>query len=907
MKTAGLHAVAGLFLCVLCCDAGNAAEGPIVITDFEHSSDKRLVDTQHGAMISDDISSHGRCSLKIQAAEYVNIRTQRLGLSRPHDLLKIDLFNACGTVQQVRAEIFDETSLRGYWYRHVRRYALRPGWNTLSITVARLYRGEKNARRINDAYLDPAKINRIDLAFQSGPGRGFIYIDNIRFEPDAPMPPVEGLLPFDFGPENQAARHGFITSSREEYEPKRGYGWSSDGWPGAVRDYIHPNSLLGDFREARGETFSLRVPDGKYHVRVYYEDHGWWSDQFARFSWRTINMEGKQVYEERLTQEAAAARFYRFADVEPRPTTDLYETYIKNGRYKPKEFDITVSDGKLDVRFDADRAWACRVSALVVWPADQAEAAAEWCAELDRRMHAQFDAGNVYICSAPRGRHITDIPESARKEGFLVFSAGGTTPTGPNYVPSKTELLSALELFCVPGQDTGAAFSFRAEHGGSLKLSTSVPGLGAELNLVQNRIKRKGDGAYTIVPDTLQPTTEVAVRATGTRQFWIEITAPPDTEPGRYKGEVSLKFREKNKIIPVSVDVLPIELSEPSFTFGMFGLMPDNYAAPGALEKVIELLKRHGMSSVADAPLGRVSVEDGRVKVDFTRADEVMKFLKKTGFTLPVDTYGGGLRGLSGAAKKLGVPAEEAFRLAAARLRGHAKIMGWLPVSYSMVDEPQWSDEALERATQRVRQVNAAAPWLLTNGYWSPSAGNRSHRKLMDTLDRTTLGRVTPEAVRYLKSKGKSIGFYSGCSRHEFGLKQWAAASEGLDAHYAWHFYIRYGDPYYDLDAREPDVCMVYYTPTEVRPSLRLKDVRAGAYDFLYLQTLSDALRSARDDTAAEEARQLLDKAAKAGNIYLDRSAPRIADRDAFRRKVAEAILELTKGKKKTGELGLRK
>ena len=43
----------------------------------------------------------------------------------------------------------------------------------------------------------------------------------------------------------------------------------------------------------------------------------------------------------------------------------------------------------------------------------------------------------------------------------------------------------------------------------------------------------------------------------------------------------------------------------------------------------------------------------------------------------------------------------------------------------------------------------------------------------------------------------------------------------------------------------EPDVCMLYYTPAEVRPSLRLKAVRAGAYDFRYLRTLADALKKA--------------------------------------------------------------
>ena len=169
-----------------------------------------------------------------------------------------------------------------------------------------------------------------------------------------------------------------------------------------------------------------------------------------------------------------------------------------------------------------------------------------------------------------------------------------------------------------------------------------------------------------------------------------------------------------------------------------------------------------------------------------------------------------------------------------------------------------------------------------------------AHRRLMNALGRTTLGRVTPEAVEYLKSKGKQIGYYGGCSREEFGLRQWAADAEGFAAHYAWHAYVRYGDPYYDLDGREPDVCVFYYTPSEVRLSLRLKAVRAGAYDYRYLRTLADLVAKGDGEPAAE-AKRLLDQAALAGNLYRRSGAPRIADIDAFRRKVAEAIIALAR------------
>ena len=887
--------IAGLMLSVVWPAAARAAElRPVIVAGFEQASDAGIVKSRRGVGVSGDISSRGRSSLKVRAGDMLNIRTLRFGSARRGDLLRIDLFNAAATAQQVRAELFDVAARKSYWHRHIRHHAIRPGWNTLSFRVARLHRGEKNTRKIIGSHLDPARINRIDLAFGRSDEPAFIYIDNIRFEPDPPMPPAAGLRAFDFGPENQAPRRGFVACSRETYDDGRGHGWSSHGWPKAVRDYTHPNDLLSDFREARGETFSVRVPDGAYHVRVTYEDHGWWSDQMARFAWRTIKAEGKEVHAERPDRAEMSKLFYRFADVEPLPETNVYETYIKNGRYRPKEFDVDVKDGRLDIRFDADQAWACRISSIVLWPEASAEAAAEWCAELDRRLHEEFDAENVYIDAAPRGRHIAGLPEAARPGGLVVFSAGGTKPTAPGYVPDAGEVLTKLSLASTPGEDTGAALSLRSVRSGAVKITTAVGGLGCTVLLVQNRIQRRKGGGYTILPDIIRPLGDLTLTAAETRQLWLEITVPPDARPGRYMGEIGIEFGDHKRTIPVTVDVLAITLSEPRMAFGLFGLLRDRHGPRDALKQVIELFRRHGMSSVSGVPLGQAIARNGKLEVDFRRADKAMALLKEAGFKLRIDTYGGGLRGIAQAAKALELPYDAARKQAMDQLRDHAKAAAWLPISYSLVDEPQWSEEAVAKAADGVRRFREAAPWLMTNGYWSPNAGNQVHRELIDALGRTSMSRIKPDVVQYLKTESKSIGFYGLCSRDAFGLKQWAAAAEGFDSHYAWHSYIRYGDLYYDLDGREPDVCMIYYTPTDVRPSLRLKAVRRGAYDFRYLRTLADALKAAAPDApGAREAKALLDKASAAGNLYGKRSAPKIADPDAFRMQVAQAILSL--------------
>jgi hypothetical protein len=369
---------------------------------------------------------------------------------------------------------------------------------------------------------------------------------------------------------------------------------------------------------------------------------------------------------------------------------------------------------------------------------------------------------------------------------------------------------------------------------------------------------------------------------------------PKDAPPGTYRGEVRLALGEHRQTVPVSIEVLPIQLAEPTFAFGLFGLLPDHYAPPDALTTVVRLLKTHGLNATCGMPLGQVVVKDGVMALETTQADTLFALLQREGLAVGIDTYGGGgLAGLGPAAKALGITGRQARQQAFALLQKHAELMEWPKFTYSMVDEPHWSDDAVERAAQAVAAMKEDAPWIMLNGYWSPKANNASHRKLMDTLDRTMMGGLRRETVAYLKAQGKSAGYYGGCSRHEFGLRQWAAAREGLDAHYAWHFYIRYGDLYYDLDAREPDVCMVYYTPTEVRPALRLRQVRAGAYDFRYLWTLAEAARAAPDGPAKDQAEVLLKQAADAGNLYRAKDAPKLDDRDAFRRRVADAIMAL--------------
>ncbi len=59
-----------------------AGPQPVIVADFERAADARLVASRKGAVLSNDISSRGRSSLKVRSGDTLNIRTRRLGLAR---------------------------------------------------------------------------------------------------------------------------------------------------------------------------------------------------------------------------------------------------------------------------------------------------------------------------------------------------------------------------------------------------------------------------------------------------------------------------------------------------------------------------------------------------------------------------------------------------------------------------------------------------------------------------------------------------------------------------------------------------------------------------------------------------------------------------------------------------------
>ena len=93
MRNPSSYCLGALLFCAMCLSSplAGATDAPVLVADFEDRANQALVRSRKPTAISSDISSHGRNSLRVEPGDYLNIQTPRLGLSRPGDLLKIDL------------------------------------------------------------------------------------------------------------------------------------------------------------------------------------------------------------------------------------------------------------------------------------------------------------------------------------------------------------------------------------------------------------------------------------------------------------------------------------------------------------------------------------------------------------------------------------------------------------------------------------------------------------------------------------------------------------------------------------------------------------------------------------------------------------------------------------------------
>ncbi len=783
---------------------------------------------------------------------------------------------------------------RSYWNRHNGSVVFPPGTTEWRIPVEGMYRGEAGSRN-NDIKrnIDSDSIVRVDFGFGKKGASGEVYLRDLRLV-KAGRP--AGVWAFDFGPPQQSVMLGWTpVSHTTAFSKQTGYGWGPDGgapWDGADRDTTFGPPLVQDFCESRNYTFRIAAPPGDYKVLFILENSGYWGGEQAKPTWRTLAVNGRQVWEEQRP-DGAAHPLWRFEDVEPLGG-DIWSTYLAPELARPVRLAVRSDQADLAFRFAADVPWACKISALAVYRQSDT-AAAQWVEGQLDQLRRDFAAKAVYLDQPEparpppatwQGRGLAAWPVDLDDTVLPGSQPPAGTPSPDNLSLAATMVRGEYEPVCLavrPERDLGECrVVLEGDLGAGVTADIGVFWYGTSRGF--NTI------AYRIRPHTLRPVDTVALPVGVTRQFVVTFHATGDAAPGERRAVVRLLGEDGKAIlaVPVTVDVHPVTLRrDTSFLMGFFGLMPpDAYQGEARwrmLEQTLALLREHGMNAVSGGPNWRLKGwEDGQPELDFGDLDHFFALLREHGFDRPINGYGGlRFQGLQERYVK-GRPAEQvvqqsgldyatAFGRAWEAFARESRQRGWPTIFYAMCDETRVREQAEEElefmrlmgtVTARFSEtVRASGSYSVTFAksprdqedllYW--------HQQFFQTLDISSLGSHDPSVLARARELDKEVHIYNqGTSRYSFGLYQWNEARQGVKARWQWHLNALHGYQFFDLDGREPDTAMLCYGRTQLYPTIAFERCREGAEDFHLYHTLAALLAEHPGAKAAPQARQVL-------------------------------------------------
>ena len=827
---------------------------------------------------------------------------------------------------------------RTYWNRHNGSTTFAPGHTEWVIPVRGLYRGEAGSRN-NDIKrnIDPNQIVRVDFGFGRKGTTGRVIIDNLRLVKTGRPP---GVWAFDFGPPAQSVMLGWTpVAHNTRYTPQRGHGWGPRGgtpWNGAARDTTFGTHLLQDFCEAGGYNFRIDVPPGRYRVLVIYENSGYWGGEQAKHSWRTIAVNGKELWSEDRPDGPAHA-LYRFEDVEP-VGKDLWDTYMAPELAKPLVVEAEAKADGLTFRCNADVPWGSKLAALACHKVGDAKAAGWLKGQLDA-LAAGFRSKAVCL---DRPAPAFEVAPAWRKLGFVAWPVRIEDDVTPNSLPPRdierpgkltfTRLAARgeTETFCIALR---ASSDLTCKLDAGFKQSESI--LRPELTVVHYNTSRGfSQIAYRIKPHTLRRLTLSQARLTLakgiTRQLIFKVLVPKQTPPGEWRGSITIKpdGTQKGLTVPIRLTVTPVSLDrETDYLMGFFGLMPPGLIPQEkrweVLDQTLKMLREYGMNAVSGGPSWTLKGwKNGQPVIDFGDCDRFFALLRKHGFDKAINAYGGprfrGLhdryqKGRTGAKveQQSGLSYQEAMMRAWRAVDARARKANWPTVFYAMCDETRVRDVAERELAfmKTMAKASAAFPKTVrTSGSYSVRFNKRPtdlndlltwHQRFFEALDISSLNLHDPSVMAEARKLGKDIHIYNqGRTRYSFGLYQWSEYRKGVKARWQWHLNILHGYQFFDLDGREPDTAMICYGRKGIYPTIHFERCREGAEDFYLYNTLWKLIqrkRKAGDRSKPLTAAAALLEGAAAKVGLNQRRKPDWFDPDAFKLEVIEAIENLTK------------
>lgn len=361
--------------------------------------------------------------------------------------------------------------------------------------------------------------------------------------------------------------------------------------------------------------------------------------------------------------------------------------------------------------------------------------------------------------------------------------------------------------------------------------------------------------------DTLEP---VRVAAGTQRQFWVTVHAPPDQEPGVYRG--SLEIDADGEIrgrIPVRVEVLPFRLAPPGLTYSVYyraRLDPDaptvssEGKSPDQLRAELVDMIRHGVTNpTIYQPWPKPGDSQAVRAAKIERLREVLRLRQELGMD------GGPIYYLGRHAESGPSPAS------LARLEADVRAVRRLAAGFHVpevyfygADEAQ--GERLRAQAAAWRRVHAAGGKVFAAGY-------RGHtREAGGATDVLVLhGKPDREEARQQHGHGNRIFSYANPQsgpenpvlfRRNYGIRLWQANFDGAMI-YAYQDSM--GSIWNDFDHEKwRDHALTYPTAGGPIATLAWEGLREAIDDVRYVRTLEGALEGATPGTERDAAARFL-------------------------------------------------
>ena len=296
----------------------------------------------------------------------------------------------------------------------------------------------------------------------------------------------------------------------------------------------------------------LKVQPGKYRVAV-----GLGSTTLPSYAAHnhqpacgTVRINGKEIFRRNSAEQDRDVLMRREPDV----NDYFYRVYFKDLMFFEPEAEVDAADGKIRLDFIADPHKVMVLNHLIVYPADDTEAADR----LARIRSAREERYNQHL--------ILDKPKQKpfpMKTPFAVFARENPDDNVcPDTLPSQIEKSSPLVLFGASDEMLSGTFFVRTGAEKINGLTVKLTGLSGELHRIMYihhstpSERRAWIGASHMLPAT----GPVDLKPFYSYSWRIRLKGP--ARPGKYRGNIEVTAGRHTEKLPVEVTIHPLKLPE---------------------------------------------------------------------------------------------------------------------------------------------------------------------------------------------------------------------------------------------------------------------------------------------------------------------------------------------------------